>query len=179
MDGIDILIFAFSVILILAFLYAIILAMLPDGKDYSLDSGSNSLGNWIMVGSAMGATRSYIFRSPLINSDGKYVDVDMTNKTLVFGNPITWNFDGLRLFTETTGGFYYVNATESGTIYLSKDIDSQWLYDGFYFYLNSTLTTINLSFINPVDLKLKSVNNSQWIFYEVRIPNLRPTNPFD
>lgn len=178
MDGIDIIIYAFIFILAVVIIFSIILAFLPDGRDYSPNTGSNSLGNWTMVSTSAGVYRSYYFRSPLVNSEGKYLDVNLTDKSLVFGSPLMWNFDGLNLSTESTGGFYYVNVTENNLIYLSKELVSTWLYDGYNFYLNASLATDRVSILDPTTLKIRTVNKFNWAPYEFTTSNWRPTQPF-
>lgn len=178
MDGIDILIYAFIFILAVVAIFSIILAFLPDGPDYSPNTGSDSLGNWTMVSTSAGVYRSYYFRSPLVNNEGKYLDINLTDKSLKFGSPLAWNFDGLNLFTASTGGFYYVNVTEGNIIYLSKEIISTWIYDGYNFYLNASLATDYVKILDPITLQIRSISKFNWTPYEMTANNWRPTDPF-
>lgn len=177
MDGFDLMVYAIIVVLIVVFIYSIVLALLDDGPTYSPDKGSNSLGNWAMVNTDRGMKRSYYFTSPLVNSSDKYLDINLDNKTLKFGEPITWNFDGMRLSTETSGEFYYVNVSDYNSIYLSKESTSTWFYDGYNFYLNGNIDITKVAFLNPDTLQISFIDQKKWNPYQQTTPNWRPTNP--
>jgi len=179
MDGIDILIYGFVIIFILIFIFTLVAYLLPDGKDYSPNRGTDSIGNWKLVNTNVGVLRSYYFRSSIMNTEGKYLDVNITSKTLTFGNPITWVFDGLRLYTETSDGFYYVNVSQYNTVYISKDVLSDWIYDGFNFYLNASLATNEYSYLNSKTLGISTVSKYNRQLYEPTESRWIVSNPFN
>lgn len=166
-----ILIYAFVGILFFVIIFTIILSLLPAGPNFLPNEGKDSIGTWRLVNTYLGVKKSYYFNGPLMNSNDQYLDFNNTSKTLIFGKAITWHFDGLKLYTaDSTGTYYYVAAAEGGTIYLSKTVASDWLFDGFNFYLNYSLTSENVSYFNPLTLKLSTINKLDFTFYEPTTP---------
>lgn len=175
MDGLTILIYAVIAFVILAIFLGIILYLLPAGPNYSPLSGKDSIGTWKLVSTSAGVIRSYYFRSFLSNSDGQFLTISEDH--LTFGNSRTWIFDGIYLWTERSGAFLYVNVSTDNIVYLSTEINTKWLFDGFNFYLDSTIASQNFSYLNPLTLEITTVPRSEIILYEPTIPRWLMVNP--